>query len=54
MDEQTKQHALDKLDSMSFRIGFPDEILDNKLVSLYYETVWVKKGNFIKILIVDN
>lgn len=39
MDAETRKEALDKLNLMNFRIGFPDEILDNNLVSNFYQNV---------------
>ena len=39
MDHQTKQNAIKKLRSMEFRIGYPDEIVIDELVSDYYDEV---------------
>ena len=39
MDTETRKHAMDKLNLMNFRVGFPDELLDDELVSDFYENV---------------
>jgi len=36
MDKHTKLNAIEKLESMQFRIGFPDELLDHELISHFY------------------
>ena len=41
MDKQTRKNAIAKLQSMEFRIGFPDEILIDDLIELYYKEVSV-------------
>ncbi|KAJ6217058.1 hypothetical protein RDWZM_008215 [Blomia tropicalis] len=39
MDHQTKENAIKKLRSMEFRIGYPDEIVIDELVSDYYDEI---------------
>ena len=39
MDRQTRKNAIEKLKAMEFRIGFPDEILIDDLIELYYKEV---------------
>lgn len=40
MDEETKQNALDKAKSMATHIAYPDELLDNKKLEDFYQSVW--------------
>ena len=39
MDNRTRENAIEKLKSMEFRIGYPDEILIDDLISKYYRDV---------------
>lgn len=46
MDEQTRQNALDKAQSMATHIAYPDELLDDRKLEEFYEGV-SKKLNSI-------
>ncbi|KPM06635.1 Neprilysin 2-like protein [Sarcoptes scabiei] len=50
MDSRTKQSALDKLASMNFRIGYPDELLDDDLISKYYENLTLTENYFENVI----
>ena len=50
MDQRTKQNAIKKLQSMEFRIGYPDEILRDELVSEYYDELEMSDDYFANIL----
>lgn len=39
MDEETKKNAIDKANSMSTHIAYPDELLDNKKLEEFYGDV---------------
>lgn len=39
MDEATRKEALSKLSKMGIMVGFPEGLLDDKLLSIYYSTV---------------
>lgn len=50
MDHQTKENAIKKLRSMEFRIGYPDEIVIDELVSDYYDELEIGDSYFENIL----
>lgn len=43
MDEKTKKNALEKADSMTAHIAYPDELLDNKKIEDFYKDVSIFK-----------
>ncbi|XP_058453866.1 neprilysin-2-like [Malaya genurostris] len=44
MDEITRQSALDKVGSMVAHIGYPDELMDDAIISEYYHGLQFKLG----------
>lgn len=39
MDEVTRTKAIDKANAMNVYVGYPNELLDNKKINLYYKNV---------------
>ncbi|KAH7638002.1 neprilysin 2-like protein [Dermatophagoides farinae] len=52
MDTETRKHAMDKLNLMNFRVGFPDELLDDELVSDFYENLTMTDDYFGNVIAV--
>lgn len=48
MDEQTKKSALEKLNSMTTHIGYPDEITDDNKLSEYYESLDIEPSKYFE------
>lgn len=51
MDEKTRQNALEKAQSMSTHIAYPDELLDNKKLEEFFDGVNEHKILFVTIYI---
>lgn len=43
MDEKTRKNALEKADSMTTHIAYPDELLDDKKIEEFYKDVGIFK-----------
>lgn len=48
MDETTKSAALAKLEKMSVNIAYPNELLDDNVITEYYKGLHVKKDEFFE------
>ena len=48
MDEETRAAALDKADAMSSFIAYPDELLDDRKLSDFYESLQIAPGNYLE------
>lgn len=48
MDEETRGAALDKVDSMSSFIAYPDELLDDKKLEEFYDSLEISSGNYLE------
>lgn len=48
MDDKTKKAALDKVESISEFIAYPNELLDNKKVEEIYDKLQITPGNFLE------
>lgn len=48
MDEETKRAALDKADSMSSFIAYPDELLDDKKLEGFYAPLEITPGDYLQ------
>lgn len=48
MDEETRRAALDKVDSMSSFIAYPDELLDDKKLEEFYDALEISPGNYLE------
>ncbi|XP_031344642.1 neprilysin-2-like isoform X2 [Photinus pyralis] len=51
MDNDTKQHALDKVAAMSSFVAYPDEFLSDEIFKDIYEGLHVMSDNFLKIIL---
>ncbi|KAK5647008.1 hypothetical protein RI129_005472 [Pyrocoelia pectoralis] len=47
MDHATKENALAKADSITTHIGYPDELLDDKKIEKFYETLDDSSENYL-------
>ena len=48
MDENTRQSALDKIDSMKEFIGYPAEFLDNKKLDEFYKNLEIVPNDYLQ------
>lgn len=48
MDEDTKKSALEKLHKMSVNIAYPNELMDDNIVTEYYKGLHVKKEEYFE------
>lgn len=48
MVNATKIKALEKLDYMFHLVGFPDELINNKILDDYYKDLKIKPNSFLK------
>ncbi|KRT83251.1 Peptidase [Oryctes borbonicus] len=48
MDEDTRQHALNKVDRMVEYIGYPNELLDDSKLEEYYQDLEVSENSYLK------
>ncbi|XP_055853046.1 neprilysin-2 isoform X2 [Episyrphus balteatus] len=48
MDEQTRKSALEKLNSMTTHIGYPDEITDDSKLSEYYDSLEIDSDKYFE------
>ncbi|XP_054155668.1 neprilysin-2-like [Oppia nitens] len=46
MKSATLEHALKKLDNIKLVVGYPDELLDDKKVADYYQTLSMNSGDY--------
>ncbi|XP_065163092.1 neprilysin-2-like isoform X3 [Atheta coriaria] len=51
MDEKTRQSALEKADSMSTHIAYPDELLDNSKLEEFYQNLELEDGNYMRSIL---
>ncbi|XP_033213002.1 neprilysin-2-like isoform X1 [Belonocnema kinseyi] len=51
MDEKTRQSALEKADSMSTHIAYPDELLDDKKLEEFYEKLQITQGDYLQTVL---
>lgn len=54
MQDVTKKHASEKLDEMSLLIGYPNELLDSKLLDDYYKDLDINTGSFLQSVLSYN
>ena len=48
MDDETRKAALDKAESMSTHIAYPDELLDDNKLEEFYAKVDITPGNYLQ------
>lgn len=51
MDEKTRIAAINKAKSLTVHIGYPDELLDNKILEEYYSDLDVNEENYFENVI---
>lgn len=51
MDEATKEAATDKAKKMTAHIGFPNELMDDKLLNKHYENLTIDENRFFESII---
>lgn len=54
MDDATREAALNKVKSMSTHIGYPDEIMDNKKLEEYYNSLEIDPNDYLKSVLSMN
>ncbi|CAG2182524.1 unnamed protein product, partial [Oppiella nova] len=48
MEKNTLSHALDKLQNMELKVGFPSELMDDKKINNYYKDLQITKDNYFQ------
>lgn len=51
MDDETKKNALEKADSMTTHIAYPDELLDDKKIEEFYGDLELDEGYYLKSIL---
>ena len=51
MDEKTRKSALEKIDSMTIHSAYPNELLDDKKLIDYYESLEIDNNSYLKSVI---
>lgn len=51
MDEETRKSALDKAESMSTHIAYPDELLDDRKLEEFYKKLEITPGNYLQSIL---
>lgn len=51
MDDETRKAALDKAESMSTHIAYPDELLDDKKLEELYAKLEISPGNYLQSIL---
>lgn len=51
MDEVTRTKAIDKANAMNVYVGYPNELLDNKKINLYYKNLEVDYDNYLNFVL---
>jgi membrane metallo-endopeptidase-like protein 1 len=51
MDEETKKSALNKAESMSTHIAYPDELLDDNKLEEFYKKLEITPGNYLQSIL---
>lgn len=51
MDEETKKAALDKAESMSTHIAYPDELLNDTKLEEFYRKLEISPGNYLQSML---
>ena len=46
MDGKTRKRALDKAKSMTSHVGYPDELLDDKKLELFYKNLEIRDDDY--------
>lgn len=51
MDEKTRKSALEKAETMSTHIAYPDELLDDKKLEEFYEKLEISQGDYLQTIL---
>lgn len=51
MDEETRKSALEKAESMSTHIAYPDELLNDKKLEEFYEKLEITEGDYVQSIL---